>query len=143
MKQTILKFTGKKFITAAFLSASILLTSLSGNAAIYSKNIELISSDKSNIALTANTSDALLFKLNVNNDKAAKFIVTIKNETGDVLFSKAFTDSNFNKEFKLLKGDQVENRYYITITSDDKSIEDSYVVSSTVRTVNDVAVNKL
>ena len=38
MKQATLKFTGKKFIAAAFLSASILLTSFTGNAAIYSNN---------------------------------------------------------------------------------------------------------
>ena len=42
--------------------------------------IELISGEKSNIALTANTSDALMFKLNVNNEKSIKFIVTIKNK---------------------------------------------------------------
>ena len=143
MKQTILKFSGRKFIATAFLSASILLTSLSGNAAIHSKNIELISGEKSNIALTANTSDALLFKLNVNNEKAAKFVVTIKNEEGEILFAHSFTDANFNKEFKLLKGGQDNYRYYVTITSDDKSLEDSYVVSSTVRTVNDAAVSKL
>lgn len=143
MKQANLKFTGKKFIAAAFLSASVLLTSFTGNAAIYSKNIELVSGEKSNIALTANTSDALLFRLNVNNEKAEKFVVTIKNEAGEVLFSHAFSDATFDKEFKLLKGDQDNNRYYITITSDDKTLEDSYVVSSTVRTINDVAVNKL
>lgn len=142
MKQTILKFSGKKFIAAAFLSASVLLTSITGNAATY-KNIELVSGEKSSIALTANTSEALLFKLNIKNEKADKFLVTIKNDAGDVLFSHSFNDANFDKQFKLLKGDVDTNRYYITITSDNKNLEDSYVVTSSVRTVNDVAVNKL
>ncbi|MFT4154182.1 hypothetical protein [Parafilimonas sp.] len=143
MTKANLKLSGKKFIAAAFLSASVLLTSLTTNAAIYNKNIELVSGEKSNIALTANTSDALLFRLNVNNEKAEKFTVTIKNESGELLFSHSFSDVNFNKQFKLLKGDQENNRYYINIISSNKSLEDSYVVSSTVRTVNDVAVNKL
>ncbi len=143
MTKANLKFSSKKLIAAAFLSASVLLTSLTTNAAIYNKNIELVSGEKSNIALTANTNDALLFKLNVNNEKGDKFIVTIKNDAGDLLFSRAFSDVNFNRQFKLLKGEQANNRYYINITSDNKVLEDSYVVSSTVRTVNDAAVNKL
>ncbi len=143
MKQTILKFSGKKFIAAVFLSASVLLTALTGNAAINHNNIELISGEKTNIALTATTSDALLFKLNVNNEKGDKFTVTIKNEAGDILFSKVFTDVNFDKQFKLLKNDETNTRYFITITSDNKNLEDTYVVSSTTRTVNDVAINKL
>ncbi len=142
MKQTILKFSGKKFLAAAFLSASILLTSFAANAAGNS-NIEIISGEKTNIALTATTGDALLFKLNVNNEKGDKFTVTIKNETGDVLFSRAFSDVEFQKQFKLLKGDENNTRYFISITSDNKNLEDTYVVSSTTRTVNDVAVNKL
>ncbi|SFQ48053.1 hypothetical protein [Parafilimonas terrae] len=143
MTKTNLKFSGKKLIAAAFLSASVLLTSFTTNAAIYNTNIELVSGEKSNIALTANTNDALLFKLNVNNEKGDRFTVTIKNEAGDLLFSRAFSDVNFDKQFKLLKGEQTNSRYYISIISDNKVLEDSYVVSSTVRTINDVAVNKL
>ena len=141
MKQTTLKFSGKKFIAAAFLSASLLLASFAGNAAI-NHNIELVSGEKSNVAITSSTTDALLFTLSVKNEKADKFIVTIKNEAGDILFSKAFSDATFEKQFKLLK-DQDNTRYYVNIVSDNKNLEDTYVVSSTVRTVNDVAVNKL
>ena len=142
MKQTTLKFSGKKFIVAAFLSASLVLTSFAGNAAINNNNIELVSGEKSNVAITSATNDALLFTLTVKNEKTDKFIVTIKNDGGDVLFSKAFNDANFEKQFKLLK-DQDNSRYYVNIVSDNKNLEDTYVVSSTVRTVNDVAVNKL
>jgi hypothetical protein len=142
MKQVILKYSGKKFIAATFLSASVLLTSLTGDAAINYNNIELISGEKTNIAVTSTTSDALVFKVNVNNEKGDKFLLTIKNNAGDVLFSKFFDDVNFQKQFKLLKGDNDE-RYYFTITSDNKNLEDTYVVSTTTRVVNDVAINKL
>ena len=143
MKQAFLKLTGKKFITAIFLSASLLLTSFYSNAAVSKENIEIISGEKTNIHFAGSTTDALMFKVSINNEKADEFTVTIKNGAGDVLFSKAFNDVNFNKSFKLLKGDNDGERYYFTITSANKNLEDTYVVTTSARTVEDVAVNKL
>src|SRR6476469_1021895 len=115
MKHVFLKLTGKKLLTAVFLSASVLLTSFSVNAAVTKGN----------------------------NEKLDNFTVNIKNGGGDVLFSKSFKDVDFNKSFKLLKSGDDSERYYFTITSTNKNLEDSYVVTSTARTVEDVAVNKL
>jgi hypothetical protein len=143
MKHLNLKFTGKKFIAAAFLSASVLLTSFAGNAAISHHDIEILSSGNSIIQFNGTTNDALLFKVHINNEKGDKFTLTIKNNSGDVLFSKAFSDVNFEKQFKVLKGDQDNERYFFTISSDNKNLEDTYVISTTLRTVNDVAINKL
>ena len=143
MKQAFLKPTGKKFITAAFLSTALLLTSFHSNAAVSKGNIEIISGEKTNIHFAGSTTDALMFKVSINNEKADNFIVTIKNSDGDVLFSKSFNDINFNKSFKLLKGENDSDRYYFTITSANKNLEDTYVVTTTARTVEDVAVNKL
>ncbi|HEX5154247.1 MAG TPA: hypothetical protein VFW07_22520 [Parafilimonas sp.] len=143
MKQAFLKLTGKKFITAVFVSASILLTSFQSNATVSNGNIEIISGEKTNIHFSGSTSEALMFKVNINNEKGDEFTVTIKNSAGDVLFSKSFRDVNFNKSFKLLKGDNNNERYYFTITSTNKNLEDTYVVTTSVRTVEDVAVNKL
>jgi hypothetical protein len=143
MKQAFLKLTGKKFITAIFLSASLLLTSFHSNAAVSKGNIEIISGEKTNIHFAGSTTDALMFKVNINNEKGDDFTVTIKNSAGDVLFSKSFNDVNFNKSFKLLKGDNDSERYYFTITSVNKNLEDTYVVTTSARTVEDVAVNKL
>ena len=127
MKQTTLKFSGKKFIVAAFLSASLALASFAGNAAINHNDIELVSGEKSNVAITSATNDALLFTLSVKNEKADKFFVTIKNDAGEVLFSKSFTEANFEKQFKLLK-DQENSRYYVNIVSDNKIIINAYLL---------------
>jgi hypothetical protein len=144
MKQSFLKFAGKKFITAAFISASILFTSFSGNAATGNHSIiEILSNDKPSIQFTGSTSDALLFKVHVNNDKADKFTLTIKNDDGVVLFSKSFNDVNFEKQFKILKSDDNNSRYYFTVTSSNKDLEETYVASSSVRVINDVTVNRL
>jgi hypothetical protein len=143
MKHLKLKLSGKKFITAAFLSASVLLTSFAGNAAINHHNIELLSSGNSIVQFTGTTSDALLFKVHINNEKGDNFTLTIKNNAGDLLFSKSFNDVDFEKQFKVLKGDQENERYFFTISSNNKNLEDTYVISTTLRTVNDVAINKL
>lgn len=145
MTQSFLKFAGKKFITAAFISASILFTSFNVNAATRNHSIiEILSNDKPSIQFAGSTSDALLFKIHVNNDKADNFTLTIKNDDGIVLFSKSFNDVNFDKQIKILKDDEDTNsRYYFTVSSSNKDLEETYVASSTVHTVNDVTVNKL
>jgi hypothetical protein len=143
MKQAFLKFTGKKLVTAAFLSATLALSSFAGNATVTKSNIEILSGENTNVQFSGSTNDALLFKVHVKNDKSDVFTLTIKNGAGDVLFSRSFNDADFQKQFKLLKGDQTNERYTFTITSTNKNIEDTYVISSVARTVEDVAVNKL
>ena len=143
MKQSFLKFAGKKFITAAFISASIFFTSLNVSAATGNHLIEILSNDKPSIQFAGSTSDALLFKVHVNNDKADNFTLTIKNDDGTVLFSKSFNDVNFDKQIKILKDDDNSSRYYFTVASPNKDLEETYVVSSSVRVVNDVTVNRL
>lgn len=144
MKQSFLKFAGKKFIAAAFISVSILLTSFSVNAATGNHSIiEILSNDKPSIQFTGSTSDALLFKVHIGNDKADNFTLTIKNDDGTVLFSKSFNDVNFDKQIKILKDDDNSSRYYFTVASPNKDLEETYVVSSSVRVVNDVTVNRL
>jgi hypothetical protein len=144
MKQSFVKTTAKKFVTAAFISASLLFASsgvkaATGNLAI----IEILSTDKPSIQFAGSTSDALLFKVHLINDKADNFTVTIKNNDGALLFSKTFNDVDFNKQFKILKSDDTNNSYYFTISSSNKNLEETYVISSTLKTVNDVTINRL
>jgi len=143
MKQSFLKFAGKKFIAAAFVSASLLFTSFESHATVKPNTIEILSGENTNIQFTGSTTDALLFKVHINNQKGDNFTITIKNRNGDVLFSKSFNDADFQKQFKVLKEDQPSDIYYFTITSNNKSLEDSYAISTTARTIDDVIINKL
>jgi hypothetical protein len=143
MKQALLKFTGRKFVSAAFLAASLALTSVAATANVGKNYIEIVSGESTNIQFTGSTSDALLFKVHVKNEKADNFTLTIRNSGGDVLFAKTFNEVDFEKQFKLIKGDQDNLQYTFTITSANKNIEGTYVITTTERTVNDVAINKL
>ena len=144
MKQSFLKLAGKKFITAAFISASVLFASFSGNATpISNSTIEILSTDKPGVQFAGSTSDALIFKVHVNNQNADNFTVTIKNDDGAILFSKSFNDINFEKQFRILKGDSNSARYYFTVSSANKSLDETYAVSTATHLVDDVVVNKL
>jgi len=143
MKQSVIKFTGRKFIAAAFLSASVLLTSFTGRAAAKTNTIEILSGENTKVQFAGSTADALLFKVHINNEKGDNFTITIKNSSGDVLYSNSFNNVDFQKQFKVLKGDQTNDTYYVTIISRDKSLADSYAISTTSHTVEDVVVNKL
>lgn len=142
MKQSFLKLSGKKFITAAFFSASVLLTSFNSNAAGGS-DIEILSGDKTSIQFTGSTDEALLFRVHISNEKRDYFTLTIKNENGNVLYSGSFSDINFQKQFKVLKGEEDAKRYYFTISSGNKDLEETYIISASTRMIEDVKINKL
>jgi len=142
MKQAFLKFSGKKFAAAVLLSTSILLTSFPGNASFHSSDIEILTGEKTSVQFIGSTNDALVFKIHVSNEKKDFFTLTIKNESGDVLFSKSFNDANFQKQIKVLK-DGESDRYYFTLNSGNKSLEQTYSIITSTRTVDDVEINKL
>jgi hypothetical protein len=143
MKQAFLKLTGKKFVAAALLSVSLALTSVAANAHTGKNYIEIVSGENTNVQFTGSTADALLFKVHVKNEKSDNFTLTIRNNSGDVLFAKSFSDADFEKQFKLIKGDQDNQQYTFTITSSNKNLEGTYVITTSERTVDDVAINKL
>jgi hypothetical protein len=143
MKQSFLKLSGKKFVAAVILSASLALTSVAATAHVSKNYIEIVSGENTNVQFTGSTSDALLFKVHVKNEKADNFTLTIRNNSGDVLFAKTFNEADFEKQFKLIKGDQDNSQYTFTITSANKNLEGTYVVTTSEHTVDDVAINKL
>ncbi|HYK44346.1 MAG TPA: hypothetical protein VEV83_04210, partial [Parafilimonas sp.] len=143
MKQALLRFSGKKFISAAILSASLLLTSSGGFAATHSSNIEILSGEKTSVQFMGSTADALIFRVQIKNAKSENFTLSIQNEAGDVLFSRSFSDSNFLKQFKVVNGETANEKYYFTIKSKDSDLQETYVASAVTKTVANVEINKL
>ena len=142
MKQVFLKFTGKKFISAAFLTATVLLSTVNVNAAKHA-SYKIVSGDKATIQYTGTAADGVMLKMHVENENSAEFTLTIKNEFDEVLFSQSFTDKDFTKQFKLLKTSTESNVYYFTISSKNKEFEQKYVVNASTKAVEDVSINKL
>ena len=142
MKQTFLIFSGKKFIAVASLAASLLGTSVNAKANASTLNANNATGEKTVVQYTGSFADALMFKVHVTNETASKFTLTVKDDNDEILFVRSYSDVNFDKQFKLLKGDQYSSVYYFTITSGNKEIEQTYVVNTASRVVDEVAVTK-
>lgn len=105
--------------------------------------IEILSTENTtSVQFAGSTETALLFDVKISNPKSDKFTLFIQAEDGEVLFVKEYTDSSFTKKVKLLKGGE-NTSYRFTIKSANKSIENSFVVNTAIRTVDDVVVTKL
>jgi len=141
MKLTFVKMVSKKVLAALLLSGAVFMVTPKGNAA--PRNIEIISStNQATVQFAGSADNALYFNVKVANTNADKFTVTVTDNDGDVLYTQSFTDKNFEKKFKLLKSDDI-SRYNFKITSNNKDIEQSFSVSATTKTVEDVTVTKL
>lgn len=142
MKQTFLIFSGKKFIAATFLAATLFCTSVNAKAGVTTANANNVTGEKTAVQYTGSFTDALMFQVHVKNETASEFRLTVKDDNDEILFVKSYKDADYNKQFKLLKGDQYSSVYYFTITSGNKEIEQTYVVNTTSRIVDEVAVTK-
>ena len=105
--------------------------------------IEILSTENTaSVQFAGSTESALMFDVNISNPKADRFTLVIQSEDGEVLYSKEYSDSNFSKKVKLLKGGE-NTAYKFTIRSANKALENSFVVNTAIRTVDDVVVTKL
>ena|SRR5690348_13380026 len=143
MKRTIVKIASKKFIPALIIIAALLVCAPTQTKANTNQTIEIISNENTaSVQFTGSTDNAYLLKVNVNNPKGDEFTLVIKDEDGQVLFTKDYSDTNFKKQIKILKTDD-NNRYNISIRSSNKNLENTFSVSTVTKTVDDVVVTKL
>ncbi len=141
MNNTSIANTVKKVLAAVLFSATVLVVVPS-----FAKTTSHISTNsttaQASVKFTGSTDNALFFDVALDNAAADKFTITITTKNGDVLFTKDFSDKNFAKKFKLVKSDDISS-YNFKITSANKSLEQSFVVDATIKTVDNVVVTKL
>ena len=136
MKRIFVKIASKKLIAASFIAAVLATTSVSA------KNIEILSEKTAaNIQFVGSADNALFFNLKVENPTSDKFTVVVKAEDGSVLYTGDFNDKNFDKKFKLVKGED-NIRYNFSIKSSNKSLEQSFDVNTVTKSVDDVVITK-
>jgi hypothetical protein len=143
MKRTFVKFAGKKFITAAIISASFLAGAPVVAKANQNHIIEIVSSEHTaTVKYAGSADDAFFFDVKVNNPKGDKFTLVIATTDGEVLYNKDYSDINFAKKVKILKSEYLDG-YNISIRSSNKELENDFSVSTVAKTVVDVIVTKL
>ncbi|CAN5817675.1 hypothetical protein BH10BAC2_BH10BAC2_26770 [soil metagenome] len=145
MKRSFVKFTSRKFMSIVLIAASVAVLTPAVSKANDNKKaaIEILSTENTtSVQFAGSTESALLFDVKISNPKSDKFTLLIQAEDGEVLFVKEYTDSNFTKKVKLLKGGE-NTSYKFTIKSANKDLDNSFVVNTAIRTVDDVVVTKL
>ncbi|HVX48979.1 MAG TPA: hypothetical protein VHB48_02445 [Chitinophagaceae bacterium] len=133
----------KKVLAAVLLSGSVLMAApVTGNAT--PRTLEIISSASSQatVQFAGAAENALYFNVRVANTSGDKFTITVTDKDGDVLYTQAFNDKNFDKKFKLVKSDDISS-YNFRITSANKDLEQTFSVNATTKVVDDVTVTKL
>ncbi len=133
------------FKLAAFFAFAVLLNGYAAKATTVKteRDIEIISADTlSRVTFLGNSGDGLLFNVALKNTEATKFTLIITNESGVPLFSKVYSDVNFDKNFKLVKTEDKGN-YYFRIQSDNSILNQTFFVKASSRQVADIAITKL
>lgn len=81
------------------------------------------------------------FLLNLNNDEADEFVITLKDLSGAVLYSEAIKGKQISRKYRLDTGEISEIRF--EVSSKKSNIKTVYAISATSRVVEDIVVNKL
>ena len=84
----------------------------------------------------------LLFQILLDNEDGEKFIVTIKDDVGTLLYKDVYSDKKFAKKFELPDADNAD-KIIIMIRSLENNQSQVFEINTTVRMYQDVVVNKL
>ncbi len=131
MNKQVLKFGLKRAVILAGLVGTL---SFSGFAANREDTKEATA-----VHYVGTTEKGIVFNVKYDNADAAKFDLIIKNEYGDVIYQQQFNDKNFDKKVLLTK-EPGDARLTFIIKSVSDNIRQSFDISTTTRTVQDVVV---
>ena len=87
------------------------------------------------------SANGLVFNLKYQNPDAAKFEVVLKNQDGSVLFQKAFSEKELDRNIVLGKDVDTENVSFIVKTSKGNLIQNFKIKTKTVQVVDVQAEN--
>jgi hypothetical protein len=84
--------------------------------------------------------DMMLVGVKYNNVTDSKFILSIYNEDGDVLFRNTYTSKGFDKKFKIPKD---HGKVNFVLSGIQEKLSRTYTIHSTSKTVEDVVVIRM
>ncbi len=93
-----------KFATASLFFAAVLSTSSYAKNADNNTPVKETASAKAfNVKHVGTNDEGYVFSVKYDNVSAANFDLIIKDETGETLYQRSFSDKNFSKKFQLDK----------------------------------------
>jgi hypothetical protein len=87
----------KNVIRNAFFVSSLVILSVVGASA----QSTTVTPPAASVSYLGTSNEQLSFLMNYDNETAEKFVVSIVNKDGDVLFEGVYADKKFSKTFKL------------------------------------------
>jgi len=99
-----------------------------------------LTDEQVNVKYIGSTENQVAFRVEFENPTAEKFWLIIKNDAGDVVYRKQFSDVHFNKSVYVLK-DEAEIRPTFIIRNSANEIVRQFAVTSTF--TENTAVTKL
>lgn len=130
----------KNILTVAALAfTAVLSTSMTTLANDGDKKVKL-TDEQVNVQYVGSTEAAVQFRVEFENPTAAKFWLIIKNDNGDILYRKQFSDVHFNKTVSFSKEESEIHPTFI-IRNGDNEISRQFSVTRSV--VENTVVTKL
>ena len=127
-----------KIIAIAFVFTFSLASMENSAHGIYSK-----SNNPVELKYIGNENNQPLFQLNLNNDEADEFVVTLKDLSGGVIYSEVVKGKLISRKYRLNTDEIGISEIRFEVSSKRSNTKTVYSVSSTSRVVEDVVIIKL
>lgn len=88
-----------------------------------------------------NPPGSIVFQVQYPNPSGEKFILTIKDMEGAILYQDTYTDKNFDKKFQLPQGEAEKLRFIIK--SAGTNYQQTFEVNTNTRIVENIVVKKI
>lgn len=137
-KVSIMKNTFTRF-TAKVMFAAFLFAAASNNAAFASNGDPV--KEEPVIKLLGKTYDSNFFSVKFNNESGDKFLVTVKEKNGSVLFQETYKEEKFDKNFRVPRTEQGAFVFIFRNIKTNKS--EVYEIDTNTRVIEEVTIKKL
>lgn len=144
MKKQSFRVVLKKVLMVSGIAAGVVLSLPATSKANTNNGIDSVNlvEKQANVQYLGMYDNSVWFNVKYANPRAEKFELIIKNENNEILFQGKFSDKDFSKKIKILK-EQDELKPTFILRTQNGEVEQSFVVNTTSRVVEDVVVTKL
>lgn len=89
------------------------------------------------------TNDQPVFQLNLNNNELAEFVVTLKDHSGNVLYTETVSGKQISRRYRLDTDEIDANDIKVEVSNRKDNSKTVYTINRNRRVVEDVVINKL
>ena len=89
------------------------------------------------------TNDQPVFQLNLNNSESAEFVITLKDFSGNVLYTETVSGKQILRKYRLDTDEIDANGIRVEVSNKKDNSKTVYTINRNRRIVEDVVINKL